>query len=756
MSLFLSHLLVFLVVVISILAILMNYFDLVITSVLVLGGSASRKRPRVEDPCTSFSSGSICEDGFCTGVYWVEEEFRTFTTVLPARDSILRPVVREISCASAGEGEGIVSSFNMTRAEEVAYGMFEIVKGPFMHAAKTFPMLEEHTAAFEEAERSMASYSRDHRSPVELFLARKAVARTEVFRELFALIDSHTESVTNMAPSMSGTKMTSLARCAHWVLYILPDFEDDDPEVENSFGLLPELKRLRASPWLDLEPIAVPDDMDGERSVAILKTIEDISALAQSVAAAIRSRSTPLVTNKEEALSKVTEFTDILRMFVSNEAELRTTRVTHLAMLMYLFEDRICQRVDEIPYLFDYDTSAPDFVMPALLRLCRSSLPVAKRLAAAAWAEWASRGEDPGFLRIGIPGHPRESMLEVSMYFLTRSSPKLLLPLAIVFEGNQMMGMDGPRRQWIHETASHVFRPVGVFQYTDSSETAITVIPLDSRIKAENQDKVDLLRAAGRMIGLALRYEVPLSVHFARSFIKMLRMIADPPRIEDLDSLLREEDPEFLQGLGRFTRDLILEYPEMVEYDGLGGRHGFVTEDQLDWFLRESKIRKLFTQYSIAMSVVREGVADVVGPMGLHLVSEEELVAHLCAPDTRLTAQDLLDGIIFRHFTPEHDALMENFRSVILDLSQEDVEKFVVFATGMARRPVSPGPWIKVFPTPLLGDNHLPRSHTCHYEFQLPLYTSAETMREKILLAIRMGLSIEGHTHYTAHADAAR
>ena len=81
-------------------------------------------------------------------------------------------------------------------------------------------------------------------------------------------------------------------------------------------------------------------------------------------------------------------------------------------------------------------------------------------------------------------------------------------------------------------------------------------------------------------------------------------------------------------------------------------------------------------------------------------------------------------------------------------MSAEERTAFHVFVTAMALPPVAAGPWIKVFVVPLLASTALPRSHTCHNELQLPLYTSKERMREKLLFAISETATISGHADY--------
>jgi len=87
---------------------------------------------------------------------------------------------------------------------------------------------------------------------------------------------------------------------------------------------------------------------------------------------------------------------------------------------------------------------------------------------------------------------------------------------------------------------------------------------------------------------------------------------------------------------------------------------------------------------------------------------------------------------------------------VLETLEEEDRAGFIAFAYGSRRLPpISQdlaSPFISIRVDESLGDSHLPRAHTCFFQLDLPNYSSAEILQEKLLYAIRNCSSIDSDT----------
>jgi len=71
-------------------------------------------------------------------------------------------------------------------------------------------------------------------------------------------------------------------------------------------------------------------------------------------------------------------------------------------------------------------------------------------------------------------------------------------------------------------------------------------------------------------------------------------------------------------------------------------------------------------------------------------------------------------------------------------MEEDDKQKYLKFVNGRAKLTTNPqlGRQHKIS-SYSRGDTHLPQSHCCFFQIDLPPYKSKEIMREKILIAIR-------------------
>jgi hypothetical protein len=124
--------------------------------------------------------------------------------------------------------------------------------------------------------------------------------------------------------------------------------------------------------------------------------------------------------------------------------------------------------------------------------------------------------------------------------------------------------------------------------------------------------------------------------------------------------------------------------------------------------------------------------------MGLTNLTEQEIRDILNGKD-ELTGELVAKGI--RHITRSPSVV--NFANqqmwldqIIRDMGLESLQAFLFFTTSAKLPPTTPGPWITVNWDPSIDTEHLPLSQTCFNEITFPLYTSLETMRQKLVLAI--------------------
>ncbi|GIM10496.1 hypothetical protein Vretimale_14037, partial [Volvox reticuliferus] len=91
--------------------------------------------------------------------------------------------------------------------------------------------------------------------------------------------------------------------------------------------------------------------------------------------------------------------------------------------------------------------------------------------------------------------------------------------ICVKFEDEEAYG-DGVLREWLTEIASLVFDPnAGLFRLCEGDARALHVSPAGS----QQEDQLELLRFAGRILGLAMRARVPLGVHLSTALFKLLQ-----------------------------------------------------------------------------------------------------------------------------------------------------------------------------------------------------------------------------------------
>jgi hypothetical protein len=324
--------------------------------------------------------------------------------------------------------------------------------------------------------------------------------------------------------------------------------------------------------------------------------------------------------------------------------------------------------------------------------------------------------------------------------------------LVIIVEGFEHVGFVGQRKQWISKMIDRFFRPGDeyfsqLWEFTDESNRMITIrSDADSRLSF----------AAGRVMGFAIRYGIPMAVPLSPSFFALINVFSDGSH--DLDATLDLEDPAFLRGLDRVSLIDWKDPPEAVKwltFEDLipGGENVHLTKSNVELFLSLKKEKKLFGSKTLRSQSFRAGLAHAVGAGLFFMLTSDEVRARVVPSPDLLTAEKLWNGLIFRNFengNSQHDQLKTWFREIVFSWNPSVIRDFNMFVTGVREPPFGAEnePWIKVFFEPSLGAEKLPRSHTCHNELQLPLFESLDIFRQKLTTAVTETNTVEGYEGY--------
>ena len=731
------------------------------------------------DPCMIVYPASSCFGGaICSHLYWDSELRREIFSLhdVEASQTIIDIASNypAVTCEEAHSGvEYVFREINFPAFQMHYDAMQRNVTELALPLASRFPFepVAFDTHPLVEANRKMMALSHSF----EWSMACRLVSAKGDFVSLKRLVESLSLAVVTLPPQSHREQFGILSNLISFTqsvgTHARTQQTPPSPTTVSRLGMISRVyppRHLVAAPhtpseWFDFASPPVPGAADGAGAVAILQALESVNQHAAAMLAARHQGNRYSIPDRDVFHQKVDVLKTFVRTVARNEELMRSNTESHLALLMFHFDRLICSQILAV---VDIISSAQQqtamFFMPTLLDLCKQKVPVSARIQTSSLIGRRLDSKRTPVVQRHVSGLPKELMIGESMDLLMDPFLDLSGEFNIVYTGNEQVGFIGQRKQWIDEIAAFMFtidekRPANAFEFTDATEVLITVRRRDIRPRADNSQLFAFHRAAGRLLGLALKYEIPISVPFARSFIKMLKLPSVVPRMEEHGGLLIDEDVNFHNSyVLNANADWITANPGIHNYDLLWlgfGEDAVVLPDQAVFYQQLRFAETMYFNRGVEMSYIRDGMTEVIGPAALHVISEEELIERLCPPAVPLTPDIVIQGMEFPRLDEANEAhvLARNLLlQVVAELSPEDIGFFNAFITGVNRRPLIAGPWIKVFVCNSLTDIHLPRSHTCHNELQLPLYTNLEGARAKILQAIRMGRTIEGHAEYHA------
>ena len=714
------------------------------------------------DPCQTLHAESFCASTICVNLYWLSEPVGTEAgeaamfsfeeyEQLPDR---LNPV----RCAEAESGFHKFHSFIFERYSQLTSHIIGILRDHIVPSVKWFPFQDLAASNVWDGIAHIYEHliGQENDEEWEEQMTTRAVVDHPVFVELKALVESLSTSYAHAIPRKKRSQMETIANYAKLVVDLL-DKQQKPPSnlvflsathqiasnYPTDFGFAPSPD----NPWFAPSNNELPGITDGQAAGQFIETMRKVSEEATKFKDSLVGISTFRATDSE--IRDLNDFAKLVRAIAFHEDLMRSGNNAHLSIILFHFDRYICLNLNSVvEYLMVASAASQHSLIPTIVYLCNP--PATTKLHASRAVNRLSGRRLRQRLWLQVPGVPMDSMVERSLMVLMDSSISFGFGVTVIFDGNENVGFVGQRKQWLNDMIREVFRVEqsgSVFAYSDDSRTQIVLRPLVEG----SQIQRDMLRAVGRLIGLALENDVPMGVRFAPSFIKLLRLVAYKPHVGEYDELLAREDPAFLSGLRAITPDILRTNPELLPFDRLGGLddNDFVTEDNLELYLQLSKEKKLFVDHAPAMSILRAGIMEVIGGLALNVLTETEISERLCARSTPITADEIWNGMIFRNFVESAERLKNDLRAYIFGLSAERLARFHVFVTGIARLPLDTSkPWIKVFFEESLGHDSLPRSHTCHNELQVPPYVNLGQLVTKFNIAIHEGGTIEGHAGY--------
>jgi E3 ubiquitin-protein ligase HUWE1 len=267
-----------------------------------------------------------------------------------------------------------------------------------------------------------------------------------------------------------------------------------------------------------------------------------------------------------------------------------------------------------------------------------------------------------------------------------------------------------------------------------------------------NANHLEYFRFCGMVVGLAVYNDISMDVHFTRSVYR--HMIGAEPCFRDVETM----DPTMYTNLEKLLSLDIA--PEMnldftVTFERFGkteeaelipnGANILVTNDNKKEYIR---LRSAFIMTQQIEAQLREfliGFYKMVPRKEVQTFTEQELELVISGlPD--IDVEDLRLNTEYNGYGPS-SPVIRWFWEIVSSMTRQDRANLLQFATGSSKVPL--GGFANLESG---GNRHrfsitktdspielLPSAHTCFNRIDIPEYTTADMLREKLMIAITYG-----------------
>eukprot|EP00177_Eucheuma_denticulatum_P008191 GFKZ01014909.1.p1 GENE.GFKZ01014909.1~~GFKZ01014909.1.p1 ORF type:complete len:1872 (+),score=326.79 GFKZ01014909.1:314-5929(+) len=350
-----------------------------------------------------------------------------------------------------------------------------------------------------------------------------------------------------------------------------------------------------------------------------------------------------------------------------------------------------------------------------------------------------------GTIRINVR---RDRVFDDSYHQLRLRTPdEMKGRLHVLFTQEEGVDAGGVTREWYIILARQIFDPNYVL-FTRSAAKAATYQP-DKRSYI-NKEHLENFRFVGRIIGKAIYDGQLLDAYFTRSFYK--HILGMKPTYHDIEA----QDPEYYNSLKwMLENDItgILDYTMSAEYDEFGkqtvidlvpnGRNIPVTEENKAEYVRLMTEVRMTKSIEKQIAAFKEGFHELIPLEDCKIFNELELELLMSGlPDIDMA--DLKANVEYTGYTASSPQINWFWRCVS-KMNQEDLARLVMFVTGTSKVPLEGFSTlqgmngVQKFQIHRTAGNtmRLPSAHTCFNQLDLPEYSTAEILSERLLRAVR-------------------
>jgi E3 ubiquitin-protein ligase HUWE1 len=332
-----------------------------------------------------------------------------------------------------------------------------------------------------------------------------------------------------------------------------------------------------------------------------------------------------------------------------------------------------------------------------------------------------------------------------------RSASDMRGRLQIQFYGEQGIDAGGLTREWFSILAREIFNP-GYALFMAAVDGA-TFQP--NPLSFINSNHLDYFKFVGRIIGKAICDGQLMDAHFTRSFYKHL--LGMPIEFNDIEATEPDYYKSLKMMLGHPLEDLgftgmtftaeIQKFGRTEDVELIpNGAQIMVTDDNKHDYVRLIAHHRMTAGIFPQIDSFLAGFYELVPPELICIFSPTELELLICGlPDVNI---DELQMHTEYHQYRSTDPAIQWFWEALRSFNREERALFLQFVTGTSKVPLGGFAHLQGMRGSQKFTIHklirsesgtLPCAHTCYNQLDLPEYSTAEEMREKLLLAITEG-----------------
>ena len=316
--------------------------------------------------------------------------------------------------------------------------------------------------------------------------------------------------------------------------------------------------------------------------------------------------------------------------------------------------------------------------------------------------------------------------------------------------GNPEEGIDagGLFKEFWTSLSSEIFNPdYGLFSVTEDQ----CLYPNPDSELFFGKEHLAMFYLVGRVLGKAISEKITVEPQFAEFFLR--RIVGKSNFLEDLKSLDKEvyQNLKFLKSYQGDASDLCLTFTARkqdgteIELVSKGSETVVTNQNKLRYIYKLVDYR-LNLQIKSQINSFFKGLSELIPISWLKMFTPSEMQIITSGTQESIDINDLKANTRYIDCGP-HDGFVRNFWKCLESFSTQERSLLVRFVTSCPRPPLfgfkNLNPPFTISKVRIGRSDTLPTSQTCVNLLRLPDYSSARTMKQKLLYSINAGAGFD-------------